>query len=54
MKKSNVEVRQNAALTDDKGNSMEFIGSKESRLRGLSRIIGAYCRQIRSSMVESQ
>lgn len=52
MKKSNSGLRQNTVLTDEKGNFIEFIGSKESRMRGLSWILGAYCRQIKLAMAE--
>lgn len=50
MKKSNSGLRQNTVLTDEKGNFIEFIGSKESRMRALSQIFGAYCRQIKSEI----
>ena len=50
MKKINGKLKQNAVLTDDKGNFMEFIGSKESRLKGLSRILGEYCLRMKSEI----
>lgn len=54
MKKPNSELKQRTALTDDKGNFIEFIGSKGERRKELGRIIGAYCRQLRSAMTENQ
>lgn len=50
MKKQN--EKQSVDLADDKGNFIEFIGSKEERMRGLNRIVGAYCKLIRPAIAE--
>ena len=49
MKKPNNELKKNMALTDGSGNVIELIESREERMKGLARTIGAYCRRIRDA-----
>lgn len=52
IKRPNNRLKQSIDLTDSSGNSIELIESKEARIKGSARILGAYYMQLRSAITE--
>lgn len=54
MKEPNSKSKQCVDLTDGRGNVMESAGSKEDRMKGFIRIMGAYCGKLKTAMMEKR